>query len=109
MTRQPIYTLITAGLLTAVAGCGGNLVAPEGTQTNAFLNKVNANCGKLTVGAQPIGYLLGNNSDDTYFVDETSKLAAGRIDQSTYASDINAFYPAGDNGPALDCVFAQLD
>lgn len=109
MTRQPIYNLITAGLLAALAGCGGSLVAPEGPQTNAFLNKVDANCGKLNIGAQPIGYLLGANSDDTYFVDETSKLAAGRIDQSTYASDINAFYPAGDNSAALDCVFAQMD
>ncbi|MCF7989160.1 MAG: hypothetical protein K9M02_01830 [Thiohalocapsa sp.] len=109
MTRQPINTLIVAALLTALGGCGGDLVAPEGPQTNAFLNKVDANCGKLTVGAQPIGYLLGANSNDTYFIDETSKLAAGRIDQSTYASDINAFYPAGDNASALTCIFAQLD
>jgi len=92
----------------ALAGCGGDLVAPEGPATNDFLNQVAAQCGNQTIGKQTIKYLLDVNSNDVYFVDETSKLAAGEINKSTYAQDINSFYPTDSNQAALDCVFRQL-
>ena len=50
----------------------------------------------------------GESSDDTYFVDESSKLYFGRVDKENYSTDINAFYPGGTNQPTLDCIFAQL-
>jgi hypothetical protein len=96
---------MACGLL--LAGCGGTLVAPEGPQSDAFLDKVDANCGKHNIGAQLIGYLLDDDSDDTTFLDETAKLGAGRIDAATYASDINSFYPGGDNRAGIACVVAQ--
>lgn len=103
-------TLISAVAATiALAGCSGGLVAPEDSQSNAFLNQIGADCGHLNIGSQPIGYLLTVDSDDTYFIDETSKLSAGEIDRTTYANDINSFYPAGDNSRALDCIFGQLE
>jgi hypothetical protein len=58
-------TLLTAVTTLALAGCGGGVIAPEGAQSNAFLDKVSASCGKLSVGNQPINYLLDVNSDDT--------------------------------------------
>lgn len=105
--RRTTLLLVLASLTTA--GCGGGLVAPEGPESNAFLDQVAANCGKLSIGKQPINYLLDVNSNDVYFVDELSKLAAGEIDKATFASDINGFYPSGSNQRALDCIFAQLD
>lgn len=48
------------------------------------------------------------NSDDTYFVDESSKLYFGRVSRDQYASDIDAFYPGGANQDALACIFDQL-
>ena len=95
--------------LFALTACGSTLVAPEGAASNAFLDQVQSACGKLNIGAQPIDYLLGEASDDTYFVDETSKLGAGRIDRATYTNDINSFFPAGDNRAALACIFDQLN
>ncbi|MBK5967116.1 hypothetical protein CCR95_24360 [Thiocystis minor] len=92
-----------------LSGCNGGLIAPEGPARNAFLDQVATHCGKLSIGNQPINYLLDVNGNDVYFVDETSKLAAGRVNQATYADDINAFYPTGTNQAALDCIFAQLD
>ena len=100
--------LLLAATALALSGCGGGLIAPEGPQSNAFLNQVSANCGKLSIGNQPIDYLLDVNSNDVYFIDEASKLSAGEIDKATFANDINSFYPTGTNQPALDCIFAQL-
>lgn len=109
MKHPQHHAMLIAVTTIALAGCGGGLVAPEGPQSNAFLNQVAANCGKLKVGNQPIEYLLDVNSNDVYFVDEASKLSAGEIDQATFADDINSFYPTGANQPALDCIFAQLN
>ena len=100
------FTLAIAML--AITGCGGNLVAPEGPESDAFLDQVQNSCGHFNIGARPINFLLSVNNNDTYFIDETSKLSAGEIDQSTYTSDINAFYPAGNNDGALNCIFKQL-
>jgi hypothetical protein len=106
-TVQSAAFLFFVASLT-ITGCGGDLIAPEGAQSNDFLDQVAANCGKLTIGSQPINYLLDVNSNDVYFVDEASKLSAGEIDKATFASDINSFYPTGSNERALDCIFAQL-
>jgi hypothetical protein len=108
MNRLPACVL-TIALSTGLAACGGGLVAPEGPATNAFLDQVGNRCGKLNIGSQPIDYLLSDASDDTYFVDETSKLAAGEIDSATFADDINTFYPAGDNQAAITCITGLLD
>ncbi|MBK1722997.1 hypothetical protein [Thiocystis violacea] len=101
--------LCSAIVVFGLSGCGGGVLAPEGAASNAFLDQVAANCGKLKIGNQPIEFLLDVNSSDVYFVDETSKLSAGQVDQSTYATDINAFYPTDTNQAALNCIFDQLD
>lgn len=91
------------------SACGGSLVAPEGPTSEAFLDKVDQRCGKLSVGSQPIDYLLDSNSDDTTFLDETSKFGAGTIDAETYANDINSFYPMGNNTAAITCVVGLVE
>jgi hypothetical protein len=96
-------------VLAALAGCGGDLIAPEGAVSNAFINKVDTACGRYTIGTQPIDYLLDINSSDVTFLDETAKLGAGEIDPDTYRDAINSFYPTGNNRAAIDCVIRQLD
>lgn len=108
MPHPHIAAALLVGTLS-LSGCGGTLVAPEGPASNAFLNKVDARCGKLSVGSQPIDYLLDDSSDDTTFLDETAKLGAGVIDAATYASDINSFYPMGDNEAAISCVVGLVE
>jgi len=95
--------------LLVLAGCGGTLVAPEGQAANAFMSQVSNACGKLNIGSQPIDYLMNDDSNDSYFLDEVSKLGTGEIDRDTFRSDIDSFYPAGDNDAALACIFRQLD
>lgn len=105
---KPALAATLLGL--ALGGCaGGGLIAPETPRSNAFLDQLDAHCGKLAIGDQPISYLLDMDSEDTYFVDEASKLSAGMVDKATFASDINSFYPTGANRAALECIFTQLD
>lgn len=102
-------TLAGACLLT---GCGNPVLSDrfvENKGAEAFLDRVAKNCGKLTIGRQQLGYLLDMNSNDIYFIDVSSKLYFGRVDRNTFSSDINAFYPTGDNQAALDCIFYQLN
>ncbi len=101
--------VILAVTALALSGCGSGLIAPEGPQSNAFLNQLSANCGKLSIGNQQIDFLLDINSNDAYFADLASKLQAGEIDKAKFTNDINSFYPTGTNQRALDCIFAQLD
>ncbi len=96
----------------ALAGCGGNAALSDRVVENqgaeAFLDRIAQQCGTLSVGHQQLKYLLDESSDDTYFVDESSKLYFGRVDRDAYSTDINAFYPGGSNQTALDCIFQQL-
>ncbi len=105
----PIGTIAGCALLATLTGCGGDLVAPEGPVSNAFLDQVDTACGGLSIGTRPIDYLLDVSSDDVSFLDETAKLGTDEIDAETYRDAINSFYPAGNNGPAIDCVIGQLD
>jgi hypothetical protein len=107
--KRPRLALAAVVSALLASACGGTLVAPEGPESNAFLDRVDQRCGKLSIGSQPINYLLDVNSNDTTFLDETAKLGAGRIDAQTYASDINSFYPTGDNTAAISCVVGLVE
>jgi hypothetical protein len=109
--RIPLFLALVGA--AALPACGGNpalsdrVVEDKGAE--GFLDRIEKSCGNLPVGNQQLKFLLDESSDDTYFVDESSKLYFGRGDRDAYSSDINAFYPGGRNQPALDCIFAQLD
>ena len=109
LLKKNVFLPSLIGASLSLAGCGGGLMAPEGPQSNAFLDQISDNCGKFNIGSQPIDYLLSANSNDTYFMDETGKLSAGEIDKATYTNDINSFYPVGNNDRAIQCIFEQLE
>ncbi|WP_242467378.1 hypothetical protein [Thiocapsa imhoffii] len=112
VSATPMRYWLGAGVL-ALSGCGGDLIAPdslfETPGAEAFYNQIADVCGHLSVGNQPLNYLINVSDDNVYFLDETSKLYFGRIDRSTYATDLNGFYPTGTNTAALNCIFEQLD
>ncbi len=109
IVHSPMRLTIALPAIALLAGCGGGLMAPEGPASNAFLNQVDAACSHLSIGKQPIGYLLDVNTDDVTFLDETAKLGTGVIAPDTYRQAINSFYPTGNNQPAIDCIIAQLN
>jgi hypothetical protein len=114
--KQAQTTLTLAGIVVLmISGCGGDLVAPdsliEKPGVEGFYNQIADACGHHSLGNQPLNYLINisTGDDNDYFLDETSKLYYGRIDRTTYATDINGFFPTDTNTPALNCIYAQLD
>ena len=95
----------------ALCGCGGDVASPDALVENpgadAFLTRIASACADKSVGNNQLNWLI-NESDDSYFVDETSKLYFGKVSQEQYRSDINGFYPTGSNDAALECIFSQL-
>ncbi|RKT45855.1 hypothetical protein [Thiocapsa rosea] len=114
-TRLQATLAVTGVVMLALSGCGGDLVAPdsliEKPGVEGFYNQIANACGHHSLGNQPLNYLINISDGDgnDYFLDETSKLYYGRIDRTTYATDINGFFPTGTNTPALNCIYAQLD
>lgn len=103
--------VLPAVALLALAGCGPSgfardaLVEDKGAA--AFLERIQKNCAKLSIGDSPINFLLSTASNDVTFVDMTSKLYLGQFSRKDYTDGINAFYATGTNQPALDCIFKQ--
>jgi hypothetical protein len=100
-------------ILACLSGCGGNLMAPdpivENPEAEAFLNRVAEQCADKTIGRSSLNMLINQTQDeDAYFTDLTTKLYFGKVSHQQYASDINSFYPIGDNQAGLDCIFEQL-
>ncbi len=103
--------LAVVGLCALLAGCGAqgfvrdSVVEDPGAQ--AFLDKVNQQCGDLNLGTATIAWLI-QSQDDVYFVDETSKLYFGDVSRAQYEDDMSSFYPVGEGSRAIPCIFEQL-
>jgi hypothetical protein len=100
--------LIAGAFLLALAGCGAGGFSQEGVGTNDFLNRIQQNCGKYSIGHQPIDWLLSDSNTDTTFVDATSKLYSGQFSRSDYEDYLSSFDPGGTSQAALDCIYKQL-
>jgi len=109
--HQAARVFLPALALLALTGCGPGgfardaLVEDPGAE--AFLNRIQQNCGKLSVGNQPLNWLLSSTSNDVTFIDMTSKYCFGQFSAKDYTDGINAFYPTGTNQAALDCILKQ--
>lgn len=105
---RPVAVVLASASLLALGGCGAGGFSQEGVASNDFLNRIQQSCGKLTVGHQPIGWLLSASSTDTTFVDATSKLYSGQFSRKDYEDYLSSFYPGGTSQEALDCIYSQL-
>lgn len=105
--RSPRFLLVATALL---GGCGQDLIAPdslvESAGADAYLDRIAKNCGKLSLGARNVEYVV-NFANDAFFLDVTSKFYHGRISAAQFADDVNTSFLAGDNGPAIRCMIAQ--
>lgn len=105
--RATAILLLAGGVAATLAGCGAGGFAQESPGADAFLDRVQTNCGKYSVGHQPIGWLLGASSNDTTFVDATTKLFSGQFSRADYEDYLNSFYPGGTSQAALNCIYSQ--
>ena len=84
-------TAITIALVVGVAGCAPDAVRPE-RPYDAFLDRVQNNCGNLLLGPAFITTLL--RQQDPYFLDLTSRFFNGRVSEQNFVDALESFYNA---------------
>lgn len=112
--------LLVAVLTLALSGCGADGFSRdaviESSASDAFLDRVQRNCGTLTLGEESLAGLLNPNEDDASFedssdsitfLDATSKLYLGQFSRQDYADFVDSAF-MGNNQAALSCIYGQL-
>lgn len=109
-TLAPRAALFVAAfaLFGAVSGCAPDAWKPNPTY-DAFLNKVDKNCGTMRIGEISISQLMnpGSNLYSTYFVDLTSRFELGRISTEDYMDGIASTFTTIPETAGVRCIIAQ--
>lgn len=100
--------LVSAALLAGLAACAPDAWKPSPIY-DAFLNKVDKNCGTMRIGEATISQLInpGSNLYSAYFVDLTSRFELGRIDAAQYADAVSTTFTTIENTTGIRCIIAQ--
>ena len=98
-------TAITIALVVGVAGCAPDAVRPE-RPYDAFLDRVQNNCGNLLLGPAFITTLL--RQQDPYFLDLTSRFFNGRVSEQNFVDALESFYNAPPGSPSIRCILQQM-
>lgn len=101
--------LVGAMALAGVfAGCAPDAWKPNPTY-DAFLNKVDKNCGTMRIGEASISQLMnpGSNLYSAYFVDMTSRFESGRISTEAYMEGIASTFTTILDTAGIRCIIAQ--
>jgi hypothetical protein len=100
--------LPVAALLAALGGCAPDAWKPNPTY-DAFLNKVDKNCGTMRIGEVTISQLMnpGSNLYSAYFVDMTSRYDLGRISTADYVEGIATTFTTIRDTAGIRCIVAQ--
>ncbi len=106
--RSPRSLLLVAALLGGLGGCAPDAWKPNPTY-DAFLNKVDKNCGTMRIGEVTISQLMnpGSNLYSTYFVDMTSRFDLGRISAEDYIEGIASTFTTVPETAGVRCIVAQ--
>ena len=108
--RAPRAVLFVGALALsgAIGGCAPDAWKPNPTY-DAFLNKVDKNCGTMRIGEASISQLMnpGSNLYSAYFVDMTSRFELGRINAAQYADAVSTTFTTIENTTGIRCIIAQ--
>ena len=93
-----------------VAACAPDAWKPS-PGYDGFLAQVQNACYYQRIGVVNVGDMLTNpgNMQSTYFIDETSRLYAGKITRDSWTSAVTAFIQGRASDPGVRCVLEQLD
>lgn len=106
---------VRAGLLAgalalsaAFGGCASDAWKPNPTY-DAFLNKVDKNCGTMRIGEASISQLMnpGSNLYSAYFIDMTSRFETGKISTEAYMEGIASTFTTILDTAGIRCIIAQ--
>lgn len=108
--RAPRVASIVAtfALFGAIGGCAPDAWKPNPTY-DAFLNKVDKNCGTMRIGEVTISQLMnpGSSLYSAYFVDMTSRFELGRISTEDYKEGIATTFTTILDTAGIRCIIAQ--
>jgi hypothetical protein len=103
--RRHCRIAISIALAVAVAGCAPDAVRPE-RPYDAFLDRVQNNCGNLRLGPAFITTLL--RQQDPYFLDLTSRFFNGLVSEHNFVEALESFYNAPPGSPSIRCIVQQM-
>ena len=103
--RRRYLTAISIALSLGVAGCAPDAIRPE-RPYDAFLDRVQVNCGNLLLGPAFINTLL--RQQDPYFLDLTSRFFNGRVSEQNFVDALESFYNAPPGSPSIRCILEQM-
>ena len=105
---RAVSLVAAIALSGAVGGCATDAWMPNPTY-DAFLNKVDKNCGTMRIGEASISQLLnpGSNMYSAYFVDMTSRFELGRISTEAYMEGISSTFTTILDTAGVRCIIAQ--
>ena len=105
LERRHYLIAIGIALSIAVAGCAPDAVRPE-RPYDAFLDRVQNDCGNLRLGPAFIRTLL--RQQDPYFLDLTSRFFNGLVSEQNFVEALESFYNSPPGSPGIRCILQQM-
>jgi len=108
LSNRARWLAIGALVPLALVGCAQDAWKPN-PNFNAFLNKVEQNCGTSRIGELTVSQLMNPSSAQfsAYFVDMTSRFDLGRISEEEYVLGVSSTFNTVRNSAGIRCILAQ--
>ena len=74
---------------------------------DAFLDKVQRNCGTARIGELTVYQLLNPPLQSAYFIDATSQFASSRLSAEGYVLGVSTTFNTEPSSAGIRCVVAQ--
>ena len=104
--RRARVVLAVVCLPWALAACAPGAWKPN-APANAFLDKIQRNCGTARIGELTVYQLLNGPLESAYFMDVSTQFSSGRIGEEAYIDAISSTFNTVRTAPGIRCVVAQ--
>lgn len=93
-------------LAVLLSACAPDAWRPD-KPYDAFLDRVQKQCGEQRIGNKSIGWdLLQTSSPNAYFLDVTSRFYHGEISGTSYADALAGSFGGASDSPGILCILA---
>ncbi|MCL4799375.1 MAG: hypothetical protein KJ025_07295 [Burkholderiales bacterium] len=105
----PRRRIALAAVALAVAGCASDAWRPD-PGFDAFLGQVQQDCRGQRIGPAPVDQLIASpgSREGGYFVDQTSRLYAGRITREAWTASVTGILVGRPSDPGIRCVLDRM-
>jgi hypothetical protein len=109
MPRSLVRALAAAALAATLGACAPDALRRD-PAFEAWLGEVRDACHDARIGKYTVGGLLRSTGsrEGGHFLNQTSRLYAGRIDPDEWSRNVSAFILGRPGDPGLQCVLERL-